>query len=123
MRAVRVFMCVALVVVAAVPGHAFAQAACDDIRQQIDQENQQLDQRKLDAQPWLQQASNFAFAAPAELVGAAAQGSVPGLSPDLASSYGGIAAQVGAFIETWRLANQDASSDAYLRELVRQLQT
>jgi hypothetical protein len=98
------------------------QATCDDLAKQIASEQQRLDQAKLDALPWLAQAEQFAAVAPGELAVAAAQGSVPGLTPGLAETYGGLIAQVGAQISVWRSANDTTAATDYLRDLISQVQ-
>jgi hypothetical protein len=93
------------------------QSACDDLSQQIANANSDLDQLQADAQPWLMSVSQFAAVAPNDLALAGAQGNVPGLGPDLAGSYGAIAAQLGAQVNAWRVANEGRSSDGYWRDL------
>jgi hypothetical protein len=104
------------------PATGHAQGACDDLAQQVGATQQQLDQAKQDVQPWLMQAIQYSNIAPSELAAAAAQGGIPGLTPDLAATYGALIAQVGAQISTWASSNGNTDSASYLRDLISQVQ-
>lgn len=95
---------------------------CEALTQQIDSTNDELDQLKDDAAPWLVQAGQFGAIAPADMLVAAQQG-LPGLDTGTAASFGAIAAQLGAAIDGWRLANGAADSPSYWRDLANALST
>jgi hypothetical protein len=96
-------------------------ADCQDLTDQIGEANQQLDQLKQDAFGWLVQSGQYAQSVPLELAGAAQQGGLPFLTPELAASDGGLAALVAAQIDAWREANDQVPSGDYLRDLGGQL--
>ena len=102
--------------------HAQADAGCDQIAQQLASTNQDLDQLEDAAAPWLQQAAQAGSVATTDMIAAAQQG-LPGLDPGTAASFGAIAAQVGAAIDTWRLGNSGADSAGYWRDLSNALST
>ena len=102
--------------------HAQADTGCDQLAQQLDSTNQDLDQLKDTSTAWLQQAAQAGAVAAAEMIAAAQQG-LPGLDPHSAASFGAIAAQVGAAIDSWRLGNSGADAASYWRDLSNALST
>src|SRR5689334_12053964 len=110
----RCIMALAVVVstVASPPGVAVAQDSgdCDDLTAQIASVNADLDQLRLDTKPWLVNASQLSALVTSDLLVAAQHGAA-GLTPDSAASFGAIALQIGAAIDSWRAAHQNASAD------------
>ena len=100
---------------------ARAQSGCDDVAAQVQSQQQQVDQDRAEAQQSLSQIAPLVAVAPAELLSLAAQGALPGITPDVAGTFGGIVAQIGAQVAGWQAANQQTASDAYLRDLLNQL--
>lgn len=102
-------------------GSMHAQDACDDLNQQVASAQQQVDQDRADADELLQQVAPLAAIAPAQLLEAASQGNLPGVTPDVAASFGAIVNQIGAQVTAWEIAHGSLASTDYLRDLLNQL--
>ena len=92
----RILISLVLLVALAPVSAARAQDPCAGLADQIAAQDQALDSLKADAAAWLRQASVSSAGVGAELTSVAAQGDVPILTTDLASTYGALAAQIGA---------------------------
>jgi hypothetical protein len=96
---------------ALVPGQAMAaDDPCGDLANQVAMSDHELDQARLTALGWLQQAGQSAPLVLPDLVGGAVQGSIPDLTPELAQTHGALVAQVG--VEMQGLANSADTGDA-----------
>jgi len=113
LRIMRILLCLAIVWSLAPFAEADAQDPCANLADQIAAQDQALDNLKNDALPWLKQASVSAATVPGELASVAAQGDVPILTPDLASTDGALAAQVGAEMDVFS-SDADALDSASL---------
>jgi hypothetical protein len=113
-----------VLVLATLPGAtvALAQDApdCDDLSAQIDSADADLNQLRLDATPWLVDASQLSALVTSDLL-VGAQHGADGLTPENAVSFGAIALQIGVAIDGWRSGHQNASTDGYWRDLATAL--
>jgi len=90
---------------------------CAELAGQVASADQQLDRSKADASAWLRQAGQSALVVGPELVVAAQQDSIPTLPPELAQTYGALAAQVGTEMDLFAGSADGVGSADFLTEL------
>lgn len=102
---------------------ARAQSNCDDLAQQVASQQSELANDQADAQSLLNQVGPLTAAAPAELLAAASQGALPGITPDTAASFGATVVQIGVEIAAWQSQHSQGDATTYLGDLLSQLGT
>src|SRR5579859_53880 len=98
-----------------------AQDACGDLANQLAAQDRALSDAEVAALPWLKQASVSSASVAPELAALAASGTDPTLTPQLASTYGALAAQVGGEMDLFASGADAQDSAMFASDLASRL--